>query len=210
MFETKASYQFVRLELISAIAYVNCTATSMLETLTDKLSYSHELPNRQIQRKVLGRDSFRTTKRCPSTEVYWGILSFILTVCTGIRSFRRVSYSIRFACKREHVETKLCCFKKTNCVYRKIFRESHVQISYIYILYLSFNIPRYKKNKFFIYIVANAKLNGNRNPIFFYSINLIYLIIKVSQVFIKSTKKIMSLTIPKRRKNQKTNVLNCA
>lgn len=38
-------------------------------------------------------------------------LTFILTVCTGIPSFRRVSYSIRFACKREHVETKLC-FKK--------------------------------------------------------------------------------------------------
>lgn len=78
---------------------------------------------------------------------------------------------------------------------------------------LCLNIPKHKKkskqNMFFIYIVANVKLNGDKNPVLFSSINLIYLIIKISQAFIKSIKKIlMSLTIPKRSTNQKTYVHN--
>lgn len=92
-------------ELISAGRSRRLHSHSDVKTSPDGLSYGRGLPNRRIQRKVLG-GSFRATRRLARgrvrrpklTEEFEFYTDCVHTPETP--SFRRVSYLIRFAGER--------------------------------------------------------------------------------------------------------------
>lgn len=118
------------------------------ETLADKLSYSHELPNRQIQPESFGQRQFPGYETLSVDRSLLRNLSFILNVCTpssspspfGIRSFCRISYPFCLqtrACWNETATLKKnqLHVQETSCI-NFISIKKGKKISFLFIQYI--------------------------------------------------------------------------
>lgn len=85
------------------------------ETLADKLSYSHELPNRQIQPESFGQRQFPGYETLSVDRSLLRNLSFILYALPsllGIQSFCCVSLIPSVLSTNASMLRRSCCFKK--------------------------------------------------------------------------------------------------